>query len=130
MTEGAWLYDDAYAPTEMMETVREGVWSEIGAGRSIDPARRALQRAFVARLGEIVLEDPSSVPESFRDRAYGYRPQDIERSDARPLARGALIALAEDVERALPRYRGADETAERYHLLDVQARIDAVLDPD
>ncbi|MDT7855501.1 zinc-dependent metalloprotease [Rubrivirga sp. S365] len=130
MTEAAWLYEDAFEPTEMMAMLTDGVWAEIGAGRSIDPARRALQRAFVARLGEIVTEDPSSVPEQFRDRAYGYRPQSIERSDARPLARGALLSLADDVRRALPRYAAAGEQAERYHLLDVQARIDAVLNPE
>ena len=130
MTEAAWLYDEAFEPTEMMAMLTDGVWSEIGAGRSIDPARRALQRAFVARLGEIVMEDPMSVPPQFVDRAYGYRPQDIERSDARPLARGALLSLADDVRRALPRYAAAGEQAERYHLLDVQARIDAILNPE
>ena len=130
MAEAAWLHDDAFAPAEMMGLLADGVWAELGAGRPIDPARRALQRAFVARLGEIVTGNPSSVPAQFASTAYGYRPQDIERSDARPLARGALLSLADDVRRALPRYRGADDQAERYHLLDVQARIDAILDPE
>ena len=130
MAEAAWLRGDAFEPAEMMDLLTDGVWAEIGAGRPIDPARRALQRAYVARLGEIVNENPSAVPAQFASTAYGYRPQSIERSDARPLARGALLSLAEDVEDALPRYRGADERAERFHLLDVQARIDAVLDPE
>ncbi|MEM0961979.1 MAG: hypothetical protein AAGK21_05475, partial [Bacteroidota bacterium] len=70
------------------------------------------------------------IPPQFFDAAYGYRPQSIERSDARPLARGALVELMDDIERSLGRYRASDEQAERYHLLDLEARIEHILDPE
>ena len=130
MAEAAWLGpDEAFAPAEMMEMLNDGVWAELGRGRPIDPARRSLQRAYVDRLGELVNESPTSIPPQFVSQAYGYRPQDIDRSEVRPLARGALLTLAEDVERALPRYQAASRQAERYHLLDVLARIDRIFNP-
>jgi hypothetical protein len=131
MAEAVWMYgEDAYAPAEMMATLNEGVWRELDRGASIDPARRSLQRAYVDRLGELVNEDPASIPPQFVSQAYGYRPQDIDRSEVRPLARGALIELAEAVEGALPRYQAADEREERYHLLDILARIEHIFEPE
>ena len=114
----------------MMDDLQAGIFSEIGPGRSIDPARRSLQRAYVGRLGELLNENPTAIPEPLFERAYDYRPQDIERSDVRPLARGALLTLEESIEAALPRYRAQNERAERYHLLDLQARIETILDPE
>ena len=130
LAEAEWLGDEAYPAVELMDDLRAGLFSEVATGASIDPARRALQRSFVARLGELLNEDPSSVPAQFVSAAYGYRPQDIDRSEVRPLARGALLALDADLDRALTRYRSDRQRAERYHLLDLQARIDAILDPE
>ena len=39
-------------------------------------------------------------------------------------------AAHEAIAAALPRYRATDERAERYHLLDLDARIEALLDPE
>ena len=131
LMEAEWILPEtAYPAAEMMDDLQDGIWEEIATGAEIDPARRSLQRAYVDRLGELLTEDPANVPAQFVQQAYGYRPQDIERSDVRPLARGALVTLLEDVERALPRYRAESERAERYHLLDVQARIQEILDPE
>ena len=129
LAEAEWLSDEAYPAAEMMEDLQDGLWSEIATGAPIDPARRSLQRAYVDRLGEIVTENPTNVPPQLLAAAYGYRPQAIERSDARPLARGALLSLQDDLRRALPRYTSRSEQVERYHLLDVQARIEDILDP-
>jgi hypothetical protein len=131
MAEAVWLHgEEAYAPAEMMATLNEGVWTELDRGASIDPARRSLQRAYVDRLGELINEDPASIPPQFVSQAYGYRPQDIDRSEVRPLARGALLTLAEEIEQALPRYTSASEQTERYHLLDIMARIDRIFEPE
>jgi hypothetical protein len=130
MAEAVWLHgEDAYAPAEMMEALNDGVWTELNGGTSIDPARRSLQRAYVDRLGELV-NDSASIPPQFATQAYGYRPQDIDRSEVRPLARGALLTLAEEIEQALPRYASASEQTERYHLLDIMARIDRIFEPE
>ncbi len=130
LAEAEWLTSDAYPAAEMMDDLQTGLFEETAGGRSIDPARRSLQRAYVDRLGAIINESPSSVPAQFASAAYGYRPQDIDRSDARPLARGALLSLDADLEAALRRYRGDSQQAERYHVLDLRARIDHILDPE
>ncbi|MEM1117427.1 MAG: zinc-dependent metalloprotease, partial [Bacteroidota bacterium] len=130
LAEAEWLQGDAYPAAELMDDLQAGLWAEIAGGAPIDPARRSLQRAYVDRLGEMMTGNPASLPPQFVQVAYGYRPQSIERSDVRPLARGALTSLLDDVEDALGRYRADDELAERYHLLDIQARIDHILDPE
>ena len=131
MLEAEWLGEgDVYTAAEMMDDLQAGLWSEIRRGASIDPTRRVLQRAYVDRLGEILTEDVANVPTQFRQVAYGYRPLSIDRSDARPYARGALLELQDDVAAALRRYRGPAMRAERYHLLDVAARVDAILNPE
>ena len=121
---------DAYPAAEMMDDLQEGLFAETARGAAVDPARRSLQRAYVARLGELLTEDGTNVPAQFASRAYGYTPQDADRSEVRPLARGALLTLQQDIARVLPRYRGDRQRAERYHLLDLQARIEDILNPD
>ncbi|MEM0963542.1 MAG: zinc-dependent metalloprotease [Bacteroidota bacterium] len=130
LAEAEWLSEDAYPAAEMMNDLQAGLFEELASGDAIDPARRSLQRAYVDRLGAILMGSPTSIPPQFFDAAYGYRPQSIERSDARPLARGALVELMDDIERSLGRYRASDEQAERYHLLDLESRIEHILDPE
>ena len=127
LAEAEWLSDDAYPAAELMDDLQAGIFAEVLGGDAIDPARRSLQRAYVDRLGEMLGE--ASVP-SNAQRRYGYQPQDVERSDVRPLARGALLSLEETLGDALPRYRADAERAERYHLLDLEARIEQILDPE
>ena len=129
LAEAEWLASDAYPAAEMMDDLQAGLFAEIANGRSIDVARRSLQRAYVARLGELLTSE-ASIPAAFANRAYGYSPQSTDRSEVRPLARGALLTLQTAIGRALPRYAAQSERAERYHLLDLQARIEDILDPN
>ena len=130
LAEAEWLAGDAYPAAEMMDDLQDGLFAETARGASIDPARRSLQRAYVDRLGELLTEDGYNVPAQFVSQAYGYTPQESSRSEVRPLARGALLTLQEDLARALPRYRADSRRAERYHLLDLQARAEDILNPD
>ncbi len=130
LAEAEWLDGDAYPAAEMMDDLQAGLFAEVRGGASIDASRRVLQRAYVDRLGELLNESPSAVPSQFVNVAYGYRPDAIERSEVRPLARGALLTLQSSIAAALPRYRGSGERSERYHLLDLEARIETILDPE
>ena len=131
LAEAEWLYGDAaYPAAEMMGDLQGGLFAELARGASVDPSRRALQRAFVDRLGELLTDDGLGVPAARVQRVYGYRPLSVDRSEVRPLARGGLLAIQEAIAAALPRYRAAGERAERYHLLDLDARIEALLDPE
>ena len=118
LAEAEWLKDDAYPAAEMMDDLQSGLFEETAGGRAIDPARRALQRAYVDRLGDILNGSPSSIPPQFVSVAYGYRPQDIDRSEARPprprrvarprcrpRGRGRTLPWRRRAGRALPRAR-------------------------
>ncbi len=129
LTEAEWLAGDAYPAAELMDDLQAGLFSEIAGGRAIDPARRALQRAYVDRLGDLLTSD-DEMAAGLASRVYGYSPQSATRSEVRPLARGALLSLQTALSRAVPRYNSASERAERYHLLDLQARTENILDPN
>ena len=129
MQDAAWLASEpAYTATDLLEDLRAGLWAETRTAAPIDVSRRALQRAHVDRLAAFLAEAPAAPaapgPPRPADRAL-----DPARADARPLARGELVALRTDLARAAPRYARPEQRLDRLHLLDVVARIDAALDP-
>lgn len=110
--------DDAYAPLEMLEDLRRGVWAEIYEMRMINPYRRNLQRIYLDNMESMFTNDES---ESFRNRV------DIKNSDIRAFLRVELNRLRNDLGRAQTRI--SDELT-RAHLEDALFRIDDILDSD
>ena len=97
-----------YAPAELLSDLREGVWSELSRSDvKVDLYRRNLQRAHVEQLSQFVNRQDAA-------------------SDLPALARGELTALLEFVRDALQ--LTADEIT-RLHLIDVETRIDNLLEP-
>ncbi len=130
MLEAEWLATpsgDVYSAEQMLAEVRAGLWAETRRGAPIDAARRALQRAHVDRLATLLVP-PAPTPAT-GPAAAPARPDGL-RSDVQPLARGELVALRADLERAAQRYTRPDQRLDRLHLLDAVARIDATLDPE
>ncbi|NNM34645.1 MAG: DUF5117 domain-containing protein, partial [Gemmatimonadetes bacterium] len=115
----------AYGLPEMMSALREGVWTELTGGRSIDPYRRNLQRGYLERMEWLMTEEPEPPTGGF----FG-PPQppvvDVSQSDIRPFVRGELTALKSQIESALSR---SLDTETRYHLEDALVRVDDILDP-
>ncbi len=93
--------DDAYRLGEMLRDLRAGVWTELERGEAPDPYRRNLQRAWIARMEEL-LED-----------------EDAQATDAAAFARGELDWLASSLESALD---SAPSEAARLHYADAMAR--------
>ena len=118
--------DSAYAPAEMMDDLREGLWRELRRGEPVDVFRRNLQRGYLERLGALLTEEVKAPPAALQS-AIGFTPVDVSQSDVRPYVRGELLALQADVRRALPR---VEDRATRLHLQDVQARVERMLNPD
>ncbi len=114
---------DAYSLAEMMTSLREGVWTELSAGRSIDPYRRNLQRGYIERMGWLMNEEPEAPPAFFSRQLT---PVDVSQSDIRPFVRGELNVIKGQIQTALRRRL---DTPTRYHLEDVVVRIDDILDP-
>ena len=97
--------EDVYGALDMMEDLRVGLWRELDGSSIIGPFRRNLQRAYIARMANLMAED----------------------ADARPLVRGELVRLQSDIEEALP---AVENRHTRLHLRDILARIESLLKPD
>lgn len=102
--------DDPYTVPEFLEDVREGIWGELAAARSIDPYRRNLQRAHVERLATLMEAGEEDGPPD----------------EASAMARAELAALLPSIRTAAGSTRF--DTAGRAHLRDLQARIEALLE--
>ena len=106
---------NAYLPIEMLGDVRRLVWSELGTSGNIDVWRRQLQRTHLERLRTLATAEAAV--------GAGVDPR---MADARPLARGELVALQAALRARLGRGGGDDVT--RRHLSDAAARIAEVLE--
>ncbi|MGH9519114.1 MAG: zinc-dependent metalloprotease, partial [Terriglobales bacterium] len=99
----------AYSPSQFMNDVRDGIWSELRGGSvEIDAYRRNLQDSYIGLLGRKLAETAPGMRE----------PQALVRAD--------LIALNGEIHRALPQAHAA---ATRAHLVASIDAIDKALDP-
>jgi len=109
--------NNAYAPLDMLEDLRRGVWAEIYEMTTIDPYRRNLQRLYLDNIEELFMNDESG----------GFRNQvDVKNSDIRPFLRVELNQLQNDLERAQTRI---SDNFTRAHIDDALLRINEILDP-
>jgi hypothetical protein len=99
----------AFKPTDLLNAVRKGVWSELAAPKvAVDPYRRNLQRGYLDLIG---------------DKLNG---RQAVTDDQRPLFRGELRTLSTEIAAAVPR---ATDRVTRLHLEDVRDQITKILDP-
>ncbi len=115
---------DSYTPFEMMDDVRNGIFSELRANRNIDVHRRALQRAYIEEMDDLLNEEVSPVPSAFRN-FFDYTPVDVSQSDIRPIVRNQLNILRRDINNRIN--AGNIDRSTRVHLEDARHRIDELL---
>ncbi|GGW88743.1 zinc-dependent metalloprotease [Salegentibacter mishustinae] len=116
--------DEAYGLIDMMSDVRTGIWSEVYSGQNIDRYRRNLQRAYIERMEHLMTEEQSEIPSRYR--SWITRSDiDVAQSDIRPVVRGELKTLQNQIRRASNR----GDRLTRYHLQDALERIDLILNP-
>jgi hypothetical protein len=113
---------DAYALTDMMKDLRQGIWSELRTGKRIDTYRRNLQRAYIDRLGYLMTAENQSAS---RNPYVKQTAVNTSQSDIRAVVRAELNSLRSQLRSA----RGAD-TMSRIHIADALERIDAILNPN
>ncbi len=115
--------DEAYALTDMMSDLRNGIWSELSSGKKIDTYRRNLQRAYIDRLAEMMTAEN----QSGRSRSPYVKATAVNtsQSDIRAVVRAELKSLRS----ALRNARGADDMS-RIHIADALERVDAILNPN
>jgi hypothetical protein len=97
---------EAYALTDMLQQLREGIWSELSTGKEVDAFRRNLQRSHVSGLAKLMNKEGS-------------------RTDLNAAARAELNRLHTSAKTAAQKYKPG---IVRYHLEDVVAEIEDVLD--
>jgi len=115
---------DSYTSFELMDDVRNGIFSELRANRNVDVHRRALQRAYIEELENLLNEEVSAPPASFRS-FFDYTPVDVSQSDIRPIVRNQLNILRRDINNRIN--AGNINRATRVHLEDARHRIDELL---
>ncbi|MFC4722299.1 zinc-dependent metalloprotease [Geojedonia litorea] len=118
--------NNAYALYDMMKDLRNGLWSELRSGKSIDIYRRNLQRAYIDRMEYLLTKDQPEVPARFR-RFAGTTEVEVNQSDIRAITRAELKSLQSAVRTGLGR---TSNQISRIHLQDVLERIDAILNPN
>ena len=108
----------AYPLVEYLDDLKDGVFSELDSGESIDTYRRSLQRAYVERLEYLMAEEPAAA-------GNNNAGVDVSQSDIRPLSRAQLREIMEDARRAAER---TEDRVTRAHLVDLAARAEAILE--
>ena len=109
---------NAYTLLNMMTDVRQGIWSELNRGGTIDLYRRNLQRAYISRMEYLMTQEQGN--------SRGGSSVDVSQSDIRPVVRGELTNLQNSIRNAVGR---TNDQLTRYHLQDALKRIDLILNP-
>lgn len=115
-----------YTPADLMEDLREGIWSEVSdQSVSIDVYRRNLQRAYLEAVDQ-QLNPPARAAGGPGGRGGFGQPQRPRwESDQRPVLRGELRELDGMIEQAITR---AGDAMTRLHLADIRMEIERLLD--
>ncbi len=116
-----------YTPTELLEDLRAGIFSELDGNRDIDVYRRTLQRMYVDALDEKINPPPppaSGTAQPARRAPSGPPELDVELSDIHAVVRAELKALGEDIQDAAAGASGLKKA----HLEDLLFRIEKALD--
>ncbi len=108
---------NTYTIYQLFGDVRNGLFSELSSGKTIDTYRRNLQRAFVSSMGSLMNNDSNQ---------FQARQVSISQSDIRPVVKSELKALQREVNSAISKY---SDRASKLHLEDLKDRIKNILDP-
>src|SRR6266568_2940965 len=118
---------NGYTIPDLFGDVRRGVLSEFGGGAvRVDEYRRNLQRAFVDQMDRLINTPLVTPPPPGFTPFPGFTPPPPRPADARAQARLELLDLQGTLRAALPR---AGDRATRAHIVDLQARINQILNP-
>ncbi len=94
----------AYSLVNLYDDLRNGIWSELTRGNSIDPYRRKLQVAHIEALGKLL----------------------DSKTDAAAISRAELTRIGRSAGTAAGRM---SDSMSRYHLQEIQVKVNQLLDP-
>lgn len=114
--------NNVYTLAGLLDDLRQGLWSEIYSGQSIDAFRRELQSDYITQVArKLAPPAPAAAGAGGRGGAAAAPLSD----DAKSQLRGTLVTLRADLQRASTR----GDRSTRLHVLGAIKRIDDVLDP-
>lgn len=113
-----------YQVTELLRDLKNGIWSELAARKTIDVYRRSLQKSYVNMLGNLLT--PSPAPSASGISIVISSSVNIDRSDIRSVVRAHLASLRSEIISATG---STTDPMSRYHLQDLAVRIDRILNP-
>ncbi|MEO6315601.1 MAG: zinc-dependent metalloprotease [Chitinophagaceae bacterium] len=119
------LGNTAYTLPEFMNDLKRTVWAELYTRKPIDVYRRNLQKAYVERFNAIISPAAPSGG-SFGGFTITFGAGDIRKTDVLSVAKGTLRSLKADINAVLP---SVSDKMTRYHLQDMQERIEKILNP-
>ncbi|RYY54686.1 MAG: DUF5117 domain-containing protein [Chitinophagaceae bacterium] len=115
----------AYTLVDLFGDMKRGVWSELATRSKTDVYRRNLQKSYIATLAGLLDPPPPQSVGGFTF-SIGLSSASIEKSDIKSIVRAHLVSLRSEIK------AGASANPDpmtRFHLADLAARIDKVLDP-
>ncbi len=125
LIEYSYREENTYSPFEFMDSLRGTIWSELDSNASASVYRRNLQRAYIERMGYLMSEELPSVSAQMR-QMLGMSQVNVSQSDIRPIVREQLELLKADVTQTR---NSMNDRATRIHLIDIEQRIDDILEP-
>ncbi|MGV3530200.1 MAG: zinc-dependent metalloprotease [Flavisolibacter sp.] len=115
--------NNAYSVTELLSDLKRGIWQELSTGRAVSLYRRNLQKTYVDRMISLLPSTAAPTQSSGLVISMGVNTRN---TDVPSIARGHLTELLANIRSAIGR---TSDTMTRYHLRDLEKRIDLALNP-
>jgi hypothetical protein len=115
------IKDKQYDVFEYLDDLKRGVWTELYTHQAIGMPRRALQKMYVANCAK----ELTPTPPTGNVNPMAAPAQTL--NDASTIFRGHLTGLLEEVTGAIDQ---ANDKMTRYHLKEIQKRIEKALELD
>jgi hypothetical protein len=114
----------SYSILELFTDLKSGIWQELRTGKVPDMYRRNLQKAYVDRMTALMTStiQPQQLSSAF---IISFGPN-TRNTDLPSIARGHLTELLADIRSAS---RRTGDKLTKYHLMDLEKRVDQVLNP-
>ncbi len=115
---------NAYSIMDLFSDLKRGIWSELSSRSKIEVYRRNLQKSYIIMLEDLLNPPVKRSSSSIIMVIDGFSPSISEKSDTRSVVRAHLMSLRQEIKAAMA---GVPDAMSRYHLQDLQIRIDNAL---
>ncbi|MFV8271185.1 zinc-dependent metalloprotease [Flavobacterium sp. GT2N3] len=128
LIETSSMSKDNYSADELINDLKNGIFSELKGSGSIDVYRRNIQKLYVDKMIELLKPGTTMVRAVPVGVTYGFttRKVNLAQTDLPSISRGQLNNLKNEMKLASSRMT---DRLSRYHLQDLISRIGEALDP-